>query len=1016
MEKISRTLALCGIMTALFLGSCVSTTDELNLNKGLRLDMQIGPGGLYIPLGSLDTLFLESFIEVGGENSVLDTLDGGLFGFRMKDSIETVSVVIDSVKFKIDDPEIDPMTTSFDKPKVKNVNINSVDKTVVKISKVDLSNINLPSFNESDVVGPKTVPATNGATITPIEVQLDEQAVDCSFEYDFPEDVEKLNKIWFGQTKGSRVGQKLSLDINLSGVYSALTSPTVTINSLIITFPTNFTLGKDASLDDYISPDCVHLDGSNVFRIEMGAQTIKKVRSSDKMLPITFYVRNADFSDPAYDDGIDFNDEITYSVTMSVGGTGGSVAKTFSVNVNMAAKLKMADIDAITKRKEVDVEKDTISSICTVDGLAGISRVNTITFKPDSSLLYLCIGGLDIDPFTLEQATSHIDLTFLSDDLIFDQSYCKDEFGNDAGSWQTATKVRLDATKTLGHKVALKAQSLNVYQDVDQEKASIDIETDVELSGTVFVARKTDVVLADLDAMKNQTLPDTVRGKFVIFNSNVETGEKVTNFDDTTEISIGAPVDESVVMVKQIDFNPSDMYMHLSFDDPNNPGVSTVPPTIDTLYFSQFKIDLPDYLRVYYKYKPTDPGYDKRISVSDSNDIIINGPLNDQELHHTGFDIVGLEIKGMVFDEPKYTINDSLILNDQNVFITGDVTVKNAKINDNELTDIIVTPTVSFDSIKVNVVHGLVDPEIDRINEEVKLAMGDDADFFKNENNHLSLSDPKITIDLTSSITVPIDLNLKLTSIDTKGVVIGTDSAIIHLDPCPLDEDSIKTRLLIYNGVKQPVIPSDNSIRYKPVLMKNLSGLMERIPDKILFDLDANANQTVEHHVDLTRRLAMSGEYEVSIPLAFDSLYIEYGDTISDIGSDLGDIVDMIDAAEMHIAADVESTLPLGVLLTAKAYNKDWAELPNISIDSCVIAAGSDTVTHSSMVLGMNVQKVDNDKSGLADLEYIIFTAALQSAEGSSDIRMGQFLWLNKVRLQLPQGIKVDLTDDKKKK
>ena len=61
------------------------------------------------------------------------------------------------------------------------------------------------------------------------------------------------------------------------------------------------------------------------------------------------------------------------------------------------------------------------------------------------------------------------------------------------------------------------------------------------------------------------------------------------------------------------------------------------------------------------------------------------------------------------------------------------------------------------------------------------------------------------------------------------------------------------------------------------------------------------------------------------------------------------------------------------------------------------------------MVLGVDVAK-----GGLENLESIVFTAACQSAEGSSSIRKGQWLWIKKMRFKLPQGLKVDLTDSRK--
>ena len=123
MKNNKRSLALCGIIAAFCLGSCLKMTDELDLNKQISLDMQIGPGGLSIPLGSLDTIYLDSLIKVDDEESILDTLDGGLFGFSMKDSIAKIDVGIDPVKIDIDAPDIDPLETEFKNPKGEDVEI-----------------------------------------------------------------------------------------------------------------------------------------------------------------------------------------------------------------------------------------------------------------------------------------------------------------------------------------------------------------------------------------------------------------------------------------------------------------------------------------------------------------------------------------------------------------------------------------------------------------------------------------------------------------------------------------------------------------------------------------------------------------------------------------------------------------------------------------------------------------------------------------------------------------------------
>lgn len=995
MKKSKRSLALCGIVAAFCLGSCLQFTDELNLDKEVSLDMQIGPGGLSIPLGSLDTLYLDSLIKVDGDNSILDTLEGGLFGFSMKDSISKVKIGIDPVIINIDPPQIDPLSTEFDNPSVNDVEIKKrVNSTTLDIAQIDLSKMKLPTFEKGTTVGPYNVPGISMAIPT-IEVPVSTQSMSCNFTYEFPEEVKKLNKVWFGETKGSKNGQKLILDVDLSGIYEVLNNPEIKVKNLNISFPDNFEIAKDPDLSAYIPDNCVTVTGS-VFSIAMNEDVVSGV-GSDHKLPITFFVKNADFSDYSYE--IDFHDNIQYSLLLTIDGVAGNTAKNFQVSVNLAASLQMADIEAVTTSRNVDIDEETISSNCAVTNLDGISRVNEIMFDPEKSKLFISITDLEMDPFALNSSTSKLYLRFPSN-YEFDYDYCEDENGNEAGTWN-GNRLTLDATKAMGHTVSIKVKKLNVNQVVDPETASIEISTEVTYSGKVVVAENDDVNLAAIDAINemNRKIEVAVWGKFVVDDYEIETGEMRTEFKDSTEISINEQVDKTLIMLQRIDLvNPAGMNMNLRFEG--------VPQTVEELTFSRFTVEFPEFIKIAYN------GNDSRINVK-GNRLVINGVL-DEELHsQEGFSVSGLVITGLSFDDPLWLDDGQLVLDNQKVRISGAVTVNDQKIQGDQLSVITVYPSVSFDPIEVKSVYGKVDPKIDPVHEEVSLDMGD-ADFFQNENNTLQLSDPMITINLNSTVTIPIDLDLSISSLNANGGYIAKniapDMGIIHLPKCDTTATSRKTTLVIYKKDK-PVSVSDDTIF---VRMSRLSELMQKIPDKIVFNLEVATDTTVNHYIDLTRELSVSGDYNVSVPLEFDNLYIEYSDTIAELGKSLEDIGDKIEATEMQLLADIESTIPLGITLTAKAYDKYWNELSSIRIDSCVVAAGSDTITKSTMVLDVDVKK-----GGLERLESIVFTAACQSAEGSSSIRKGQWLWIKKMRFKLPQGLKVDLTDsmkdDKKK-
>ena len=712
---------------------------------------------------------------------------------------------------------------------------------------------------------------------------------------------------------------------------------------------------------------------------------------ADHKLPVTFYVMNADFSNYNYE--IDFSDKVEYELELSIDGIAGSTAKVFQVSVNLNAGLKMADIEATTRSKDIDLEEETISSKCEVTNLDGITRVNTITFDENQSKLYLSISNLNIDPFAFRDASSKIVIQFPAK-YTFDTEYCRDENGNQVGTW-SSSRLTLDANKVLGHTVALKLKSLYVNEIVDEETASITINTDVTYSGKVVIEENDNINLEALDVLDDKKLDLRVWGKFVVTTANIQTGEKTTELKDSTEISINEKVDDALIMIKRIDLvNPASAHLNLKFEG--------VPNTIQELRFSRFTVEFPDFIQL--DCKSSDPRYKV-----EGNKLVINGCLTSELHSEDGFTVDGLEIKGMYFEQPLETVNGYLVLENQKVRINGAVVVNEQIIESDELDVITVTPTVSFETINVKSVYGKVNPAIDPVNEEVSLDLGD-ADFFQNENNSLSLSDPQITINLTSTVTVPIDINLSLSSLNSKGEYIAQDIApdngIIHLERCDTLAESRTTTLIISKNSRPQPLSDDTVI----VRMSRLSELMEKIPDKILFNLAANVDTTVNHYIDLTRELCVTGDYQVSIPLQFDDLHIVYSDTIKDLGKDLKDVGDKIEEAELQILGDVESTIPLGVTLSAIAYNENWVKLNDIKIDSCTIAAGrEDSITSSPMVLDLTVT---NGK--LADLEYIVFSADCESGQENASIRKGQYLYIKKLRLNLPEGLKIDLTEKKK--
>ena len=1009
MRRTARTMALCICTAASFLGSCIQMTDELDLNKEISLDMQIGPGGLSIPIGSLSKIYLDSLIKIDGDESILDTIGNGLFGITMDGSIDKVDVSIGDVTINIPKPDIKEITASFDETDIDDIEIDTTtQKTKITIQSIDLSTINnsLPELKtvystKTDNMVEVDIPSsllgfdTPDGLIPPIVV--DEQEEQCNFSYTLPSDVSCLNTIYLGNPDGDVEGQIITLNVDLSSIFSVSNQPNIRVNYLEVKFPSEFTVAKYPGLDQYIDPAYVSVS-DGVFSISNALLKSENV-GSNHILPVSFIITEADFSD--YGQSIDFNKSFKYKLSLDISFKCTETGhKQFYIDVAMNEKLKMRDFSVNTNEKELSLPSGNVASSYEITGLDNLSRVNYIDFDESQSVLNLSFSDFNINPFEFDESSA-IRLQFPVGFEFVKSNDGKLYVENTAvGEWEGNSNT-LDIWPGLakGKIMDIYVRKLSILKDVDDVQKSIEVDNNVSYSGSIKIMAKNNIGKDALDVLTDKDITFKVWGKLAVSNANVETASIDTEINEETVISIDEEIDQALASLNCIDLtNPAGAAVQLKFGG--------VPQTFTTLKFTALTVEFPEFLLINYY------GNDPRIKVEGSK-LVVDGNLSRYELDDDGdgFNIEGLKIEGMSFD-PALIIEDGHIKLEDTVRISGKVTVPNQVLNSEDMKDIKVTPNVSFDPVVVKSVTGKVNPKIDDIHEVVDLSLGDDIDFLKDSTNNITLSDPRIRINITSSVTVPIDLDLKLSTLDAQGNVlvdnIVPDEGTIRIAKCDPDVDSITTTIIIYK-TNRPEADSENTVF---VPMSSLSNLLNPVPDKVVFDLKASINQGETHYVDLTRELAVSGGYEVEIPLSFDSLYIEYSDTIDDLGKNFEDFGDKLDATTIDLEADVLSTIPFGVNLSVYALDKNNHRLDDITFESRLIKPGNDEGVSSDLLLAVKVKK-----GALARLESIVFTAALESAKDSkASIKKGQYLDISNVRLNLPEGLIVDFTESKDKK
>lgn len=431
--------------------------------------------------------------------------------------------------------------------------------------------------------------------------------------------------------------------------------------------------------------------------------------------------------------------------------------------------------------------------------------------------------------------------------------------------------------------------------------------------------------------------------------------------------------------------------------------INDLPDGADPI-LEDFEIKLPAFL------KPTLLINDAGITIKDESTVVVNRALSASE-RKNGLSI-DLSVSELVFGAEQSVQEvdgkNRFILSDS-VFVCGKFKLDCKDVQLSSLGQISVAPTVTISDMEVQSICGKFDPEIDPVNEDISLSLGKDLNFLTDKGNTLTLSDPVITLNLASSLTIPVYLDFEMSSKDSNGKYIAKgvkpDAGKITIPACPLNVSEKKTVLVISRASK----PASGDTIF--VQVSGLPELMKTIPESISFNMTPTVDKTVSQTVDIMRDMKVSGTYDVNIPFAFDNVNIEYRDTIGDMGKDLADIGDRIASAELKLTGNVESTIPLDMNLTVEPYDKNFNKINGITISSMTVSAGAPSPVTTPLSLTMKV----NESGALKNLESLVISAKC-TADNPTVLKKDQYLYVKDLVLKIPTGgLTIDLADKKDK-
>lgn len=893
MFKATRKPFVNAVMLLTSLGITTSCIDNgYDLNKDIDMNISVGGDAFTIPLGYSEQTTLDKLID---ESETLKKMDDQTYAIKKNDGIDDVSIKVDPVNIKIDEPSFSGTTVDFE---AGLDDFNVADKK--SSSKLDAPSIvvdvKLPEDISMDT-GMRPI-VTGGGTINDQESPFE-------FTYykeEWPKEVKTIHEVVLQDQSGNKkYGQKIAFNV-------IAPAGMINITDFTVKFPVNFILYNANG----------EKQPGNSIQLARGLQTESKATYE-------FYVYGQKLN-ASLPTGIEIHDKITYNFTYT---TEKASTSTDMLSVQMEKTDFIFDHALVTTNDiEANMKRGTVEMNTTIDGLEDVNEVHSVDFKDNSILAMDIAKGLELP------------VDFKSGDLVIEfPSYYKMELKEaDNGITYTGNELTIPATALPDAKVALLLKQVN-FTGTDKGKPVMENgKPIIKLTDPVtyylkdnapMILQKDNISSTDVADLDKKEMDVFVNGgKMEITNAFVDAKSYTAEVKDNTSFEVKEDVDEALKILKTVAWKTGStpkMTLHINFSD-NFPKEE-----ISELEFSDLKIQLPKFVKFAAGIEGMD--YDKNVLTLNDKFKVLEGYT--KPLETTGMDFSymnnGTGLKTTVENGKTWLkITDE---NETKVDILGDVkTLGGDNINTDRLKGITVTPTVTIDEMPVGLVTGEVDPVIDDVDENVELDLGDDLDFLKDEGNELDIKNPQIKLTLNNTVGVPVDMNLTIYGVDENDKEIENsrvEGIKFQLQPTNVGQET-KTSVFMLSREAMNMPENDATHHYENVVVSNLNKVMTRVPDRVKFHMNAKANNGTEHHVDISKDMTITGEYDVTVPLQFEDLNINYIDVIDDLHSDLEDVLDKTTSATLEILADALNNVPLDLNLSAKAQDTDGNELTTI--------------------------------------------------------------------------------------
>lgn len=997
--------------TLLLLCSCIDGTYDLS-KKEIMTDMKIEGNKLALPIGNLRAMQLDSMLDLDGLE-ILKEIDG-VYSLAMGDTVGPFSIEIPPIALSI------PSITHEEEFSFKDHDIKIEDITIAGINEdIDFNIANVSIEDLNDVLPAIDENVTLAVMSNNLETLLNmfgsnipsqtfdfkhtinhDESSPLSFRYELPKEVKSIHNIDItspgGDSKGALTQFTINVPKRLENIDNHL--------EFKIDFPNEMSIALNESTT------------GGTYKLEGNTLTVEDLTIQNGKAQVSFYINgftgidNPDFykqeGDKCY---FEYDDAFHYTINFSAEGKiniDSSVKKEdFDLGINAYSKFELFDASGDTNPIEFNFDKECFDFSAKIENLKGVSEIKYVALDPHTSKANLYIKMPEaFQPFNLRKGDSFIidipknvrlneELSEFPEGIVYDKNTNYIHI-YDANVFEEATLV-------------LALDSIIVNQPIINDEITVLAQAHIKTSGEgVQFDGATVSLRRDLAALKKKNI------KFGMDDATIRVDEVNLviepineTFHEVMTIDIDEVIEKGIDKIYTVGFR-EEVDLNLDF-------ALTGLDDITTPIFIEITAQLPAFISM--------ESQDADVTIKD-NTLSIHtqykpGVAFSKHLRITELDFTQLPdgyLAPKVDSKGQYRLQykDSIV-------VDAKTSLEETEVSSDLLNkSIAVSMNFNVDDIVLEEFEGIVNLDVEKIEETIELNLGEEMNFLNNGESRLVLSEPQIMIALENSINVPVLVDLAIIGKDEQGNVIKTsriELKELRINPARYDET---TGTVTPDSTKYLFVPSKNKNitkqDYVTVELPNLDSLLWKLPNSISFELLPRIDVSTTHHINLSQPLSFGGSYSVVVPFKFDDLYVSYTDTIAGLDMEMAEIADYFSNMELNLRMNIKNTLPLGLTLNITPLDANGKKLTNLEINKVEIAAGNgEAIKGSSEATPVEVSIKSKGKADFSALDKLAFTleAYANQTVGGAALKPIQGIQITDIVIEACGDIEIDLKD-----